>query len=165
MRFYTKLWSKLHGGWAGRSDPWRLHDDSSRRMMMRLSSNFRHSWLFASGITVPILYLIHHQHLIVHMEEDELASSRTTAGSAEWTIFKNSLRAALRDDQIDASLDERTLRGKSWHSYHKLSSFPDLIVYPESTEDVSAVLAMCNRHRIPVVAFGGGTSLEGLGLR
>lgn len=32
---------------------------------------------------------------------------------------------------------------------------------PESTSDVSKVMQLCTQFDIPVVAFGGGTSLEG----
>ncbi|SFV10738.1 D-lactate dehydrogenase (cytochrome) [Methylobacterium sp. 174MFSha1.1] len=38
---------------------------------------------------------------------------------------------------------------------------PDAVVYAESTEDVQAVVRVCAAHRMPVVAFGTGTSLEG----
>src|SRR5437762_1025803 len=38
---------------------------------------------------------------------------------------------------------------------------PDIVVYPESTEEVAAVLAYADRERIPVIPFGAGTSLEG----
>lgn len=40
-------------------------------------------------------------------------------------------------------------------------SRPSAVVMASSTEEVSKVLAYCNDERIPVVAFGAGTSLEG----
>jgi D-lactate dehydrogenase (cytochrome) len=45
-------------------------------------------------------------------------------------------------------------------SYHPPRR-PDLVVYPESTAEVSAVLRFASDARVPVVAFGAGTSLEG----
>src|SRR3954466_9126245 len=45
-------------------------------------------------------------------------------------------------------------------SYHPAAR-PDVVVYPESTEEVAAVLAYADRERIPVIPFGAGTSLEG----
>ncbi|BAQ49157.1 MULTISPECIES: FAD-linked oxidase C-terminal domain-containing protein [Methylobacterium] len=38
---------------------------------------------------------------------------------------------------------------------------PDAVVYALSTEDVQAVVRVCAAHKMPVVAFGTGTSLEG----
>jgi D-lactate dehydrogenase (cytochrome) len=45
----------------------------------------------------------------------------------------------------------------SYHAPHR----PDVVVLPESTAEVAAVLAYANGARVPVVPFGAGTSLEG----
>ena len=45
-------------------------------------------------------------------------------------------------------------------SYHEPRR-PDAVVFPGSTEDVSRLLAWASEHRVPVVPFGAGTSLEG----
>tara|TARA_B100000579_G_scaffold348088_1_gene301326 strand:- start:1089 stop:2462 length:1374 start_codon:yes stop_codon:yes gene_type:complete len=37
----------------------------------------------------------------------------------------------------------------------------EAVVFPETNEEVSKILKICNEHKIPVVPFGTGTSLEG----
>jgi D-lactate dehydrogenase (cytochrome) len=38
---------------------------------------------------------------------------------------------------------------------------PDGVVFARSTEDVSQIIKVCATHKVPVIAFGTGTSLEG----
>jgi D-lactate dehydrogenase (cytochrome) len=38
---------------------------------------------------------------------------------------------------------------------------PDAVVFPQATEDVQEIVRICARHRVPVIPFGTGTSLEG----
>ena len=45
-------------------------------------------------------------------------------------------------------------------SYHEPEA-PDAVAFPESTEDVRAIVSVCARYRVPVISFGAGTSLEG----
>src|SRR5262245_40521322 len=34
---------------------------------------------------------------------------------------------------------------------------PDAVVWPESAEEVSRIVATCSQHQTPVIAFGAGT--------
>jgi D-lactate dehydrogenase (cytochrome) len=38
---------------------------------------------------------------------------------------------------------------------------PDAVVFAQSTEQVQAIVRICAAHKVPVIAFGTGTSLEG----
>ena len=58
---------------------------------------------------------------------------------------------------INATELEHHSHGESWHP----AGVPDVVVYPFSTEEVSAVLRIAARVGAPVVPFGAGSSLEG----
>jgi len=38
---------------------------------------------------------------------------------------------------------------------------PDAVVYPQTTDEVVEIVKLCAEHRVPIIAFGAGTSLEG----
>ncbi len=44
---------------------------------------------------------------------------------------------------------------------HQPECFPEVVVRPGSTEEVSAILKLASEHRIPVTPRGGGTGLAG----
>jgi D-lactate dehydrogenase (cytochrome) len=70
----------------------------------------------------------------------------------------DALRALLRDRVSTAlATREHHSHGESWHA----PGLPDAVVYPVSTDEVSAIVALCADHRTPVVPFGMGSSLEG----
>jgi len=46
-------------------------------------------------------------------------------------------------------------------SVTQLKGVADMILYPTSTEQVSEIMKVCHRRRIPVTGFSGGTSLDG----
>lgn len=66
---------------------------------------------------------------------------------------------AVIGDRLSTRQADRDLHGQSetWHS----APPPDAVAWPETTAEVSAILAICNRHRCPVIGWGTGTSLEG----
>ncbi|WP_106419173.1 FAD-binding oxidoreductase [Salinicola tamaricis] len=46
---------------------------------------------------------------------------------------------------------------ESWHH----PAAPDAVCFPHTTEEVAAVVNACARHRVPVIPYGVGTSIEG----
>lgn len=38
---------------------------------------------------------------------------------------------------------------------------PDAVVYPETVDQISRLLKICNKHKIPVIPFGAGSGFEG----
>ena len=65
----------------------------------------------------------------------------------------------LLGDRVTRSKPELEAHGAS-ESYFPLT-LPDAVAYPETTEEVSALMRICAAHGVPVVGYGAGTSLEG----
>lgn len=86
------------------------------------------------------------------------ASGLTPRGSAEH-------RAAV--DAVSARFADRSSRAAAALVQHAStltwieSSPPDLIVWPESVADVVAIVELARVHRLAIVPYGAGTSLEG----
>src|SRR6516225_3324654 len=56
----------------------------------------------------------------------------------------------------------QAVREHHGHSTTWLTSQPpDAVVFPQRPSDVQDVVRICARHRVPVIAYGPGTSLEG----
>lgn len=71
------------------------------------------------------------------------------------------LRAALPlEHQVSTDAEILHAHGFSENDYHP-GSTPTVVVYPDSTEDVVGIVKVARKHGIPVVTYGGGTSLEG----
>ena len=68
------------------------------------------------------------------------------------------LRGILADRvSTSDSVREHHSHGESWHA----PGLPDVVVFPQSTEEVADVVRVCAKHRRPIVPFGMGSSLEG----
>ncbi|UOA28495.1 FAD-linked oxidase C-terminal domain-containing protein [Pseudosulfitobacter sp. DSM 107133] len=59
--------------------------------------------------------------------------------------------------QTSASVREQHGHTTTWIQ----NQMPDGVVFAQSTQEVSEIVKICAAHKVPVVAFGTGTSLEG----
>ena len=97
------------------------------------------------------------------------ASAHSTAHFAE-------LRERGRDDHalppaaadaLRSLLGERFVMTRPVREHHgtDISSYPvtppDAVAFPLSTDEVVAIVRICSRHDVPMIAFGTGTSVEG----
>ncbi|TIC78412.1 FAD-binding oxidoreductase [Crenobacter intestini] len=72
--------------------------------------------------------------------------------------FIHSLQALL-GDRVSQSEAIRAHHGHD-ESCHP-DALPDVVVFPESTEEVQAVVRLCARFAVPMVPYGVGSSVEG----
>ena len=78
--------------------------------------------------------------------------------AAARTALVADLRALLGDRATtNATQIEHHSHGESWHA----PGAPDVVVFPVSTAEVSAIVTTAARHGAAVVPFGAGSSLEG----
>ncbi|MCB1332624.1 MAG: FAD-binding protein [Roseivivax sp.] len=66
---------------------------------------------------------------------------------------------ALLGDRLSTAAAVRDQHGQN-ETYFPPTP-PDAVAFPETTEEVSQIVAICARHRCPVVPYGAGSSLEG----
>jgi D-lactate dehydrogenase (cytochrome) len=69
--------------------------------------------------------------------------------------------------ELQSCLGQGVTRSKSDLDLHGRSesyfadAAPDAVTYPENTAQVAEIVRICARHRVPVIGWGTGTSLEG----
>src|SRR5690349_16277620 len=96
------------------------------------------------------------------LESLAVAPSRLTA--AERGRFVDILGPErVRDDKFERAFHAR---GRSYHDLIQLragdlSTVPDAVLYPRTSEDVQAILALAGETGIAIVPYGGGTSVVG----
>lgn len=76
-----------------------------------------------------------------------------------------SLNAAI--DEVKALLGDRLSTAEAVREHHgtdisyHTAGLPDAVAFAQSTDEVAAIVKICAAHKVPVIAFGTGTSLEG----
>jgi len=72
--------------------------------------------------------------------------------------LKQELTSLLKE-RFSLSQSTRANYARGEDTYDPILS--QAVVFPETNEEVSGILKLCNDHKVPVVPFGTGTSLEG----
>lgn len=70
-----------------------------------------------------------------------------------WNEAQALMGASLLRTRVECDLHGRS---ETWFA----PTPPEAVAYPESTETVSALTKICAKHRVPMVGWGAGTSLE-----
>ena len=68
----------------------------------------------------------------------------------------------LTEDFAERAVTSNAIREQHGHGEGMAdAALPDIVVFPHTNEEVAAIVRLCHAARIPVIAFGIGTSLEG----
>ncbi|KAL4922235.1 hypothetical protein BDW62DRAFT_173290 [Aspergillus aurantiobrunneus] len=70
------------------------------------------------------------------------------------------LQDKLGNDTVSTDEDDLQRHGFSEWSSVNADRLPVAIAYPSSTEDVSDIAKVCNKYKMPMVPYSGGSSLE-----
>jgi len=72
------------------------------------------------------------------------------------------LAGRLRNDYGDRAVTAQAVREQHSHGEGLAdAALPDVVVFPHTNDEVAAIVRLCHAARIPIIAFGVGTSLEG----
>jgi D-lactate dehydrogenase (cytochrome) len=82
--------------------------------------------------------------------------ARPSAGEVAAVVLK------LTQDFAERAVTSNAVREQHGHGEGMAdAALPDVVVFPHSNEEVAGIVRLCHAARIPVIAFGIGTSLEG----
>ncbi|KAM0846871.1 hypothetical protein ACQ4PT_055387 [Festuca glaucescens] len=69
--------------------------------------------------------------------------------------------ASFLGENLTVDLEERSFHGTPQNSFHKSVNVPDVVVFPKSQDEVRRIVMTCNKYEVPIVPYGGATSIEG----
>ena len=88
-----------------------------------------------------------------------LYSLRSLSNGAKTEHFLNKLKSISGESQVSTTLTVLEQHGKDEGFYPSIP--PDIVVFPQNTQQVSEVHKLCYESGVPIVPFGTGTGLEG----
>lgn len=74
-------------------------------------------------------------------------------------LILEGLRAIVGAEHVSATEADRALHAQDQSTHPAV--MPDVVVWPNSTVEVSAIVKIASEHQFPITAWGAGTSLEG----
>ncbi|KAI5318771.1 hypothetical protein L3X38_038479 [Prunus dulcis] len=135
------------------------------------SESTRNPFLFWSRSLLPIALAVSAGSLALHPQSDPSLCEAPSVNSRAEVVVKGSHKEVPRElidelkaicqDNMTLDYEERYNHGKPQNSFHKAVNIPDVVVFPRSEEQVSKIVRSCDKHKVPIVPYGGATSLEG----
>ncbi|XP_034223440.1 D-lactate dehydrogenase [cytochrome], mitochondrial-like [Prunus dulcis] len=135
------------------------------------SESTRNPFLFWSRSLLPIALAVSAGSLALHPQSDPSLCEAPSVNSRAEVVVKGSHKEVPRElidelkaicqDNMTLDYEERYNHGKPQNSFHKAVNIPDVVVFPRSEEQVSKIVNSCDKHKVPIVPYGGATSIEG----
>ncbi|KAJ4358519.1 D-lactate ferricytochrome c oxidoreductase [Didymosphaeria variabile] len=93
---------------------------------------------------------------------EQIFKSKKDLPKTSWTSSRaiDELRASLGEDTISTDDEDLLRHGYSEWSSINIDQLPVAVAYPQSTEEVSTIAKTCQKYKIPMIPFSGGSSLE-----
>lgn len=84
----------------------------------------------------------------------------------EYTTITGAILAEIKNAIGDENvfIDDESLANYAHDETEDLKYFPEVVVKPNDTKSVSALLKICNQYKVPITPRGGGTGLSGAAL-
>ncbi|KAJ1329844.1 D-lactate dehydrogenase (cytochrome) [Microdochium nivale] len=71
------------------------------------------------------------------------------------------IKQQLGEDAVSTEAEILHAHGYSEWSTINIDRLPVAVVFPSSTEEVSAIAKICNKYNVPIIPYSGGSSVEG----
>ncbi|KAF5964711.1 putative d-lactate dehydrogenase (cytochrome) [Fusarium bulbicola] len=131
-------------------------NDQRRTQEQRKRPVFLASALSATATTIggTLLYtIVSHDE---HKDDDPHYASR-----AEMELAVEEIRKALGEDAVSIEDEILHSHGYSDWSTINIDRLPVAVTFPKTTEEVSTIAKICNKRRVPMIPYSGGSSVEG----
>ncbi|HRD59048.1 MAG TPA: FAD-binding oxidoreductase, partial [Ferruginibacter sp.] len=80
-------------------------------------------------------------------------------GRQQYVQYLNDFKSIL--GELYVFTNEEVLNNYAHDETENLHFLPDIVIKPSTAEELSAVMKICNQHKIPVTPRGAGTGLSG----
>ena len=75
--------------------------------------------------------------------------------------IETNLKKLLPDSDILSSLEECYVYSQDGTNTRTSKKLPDIVIFPESVEEIQKIMKFANKHSVPVTCRGAGTNLIG----
>lgn len=95
------------------------------------------------------------------MPQPPLTKDMSAWSRGEVEAFVSALGRAVGEEHVTTDDSTCEDHGTPRFSYHRCVRMPDVVVSPSTTEEVVEIVKICTKLQVPMIPYGGATSVEG----